>query len=252
MDFYPEISIDIVPCVRVKDWLPTTTDVPLSNFDRSAVDEAYEHGVSFIFNQPNNVYRKASYSDTVARVSFAYAESLLIRACPPVVKAAYMVGKWLTTADHKHDDEAEKCIFPSSHVLKTAVLTCVAEMEPMPDSATGRHRDPDAARSLDTKELTEWIQKLFRCLLKFSSQDAVPTLLMPNFCLPVWKYEEYLHFSRRYLQRCGVDYETIMNAPYCRDAELRERVRSSLARSYLLYWGVLDEGADIAVRFEEI
>ena len=49
--------------------------------------------------------------------------------------------------------------------------------------------------TIDIKNLTGWLRKIFSSLLTFAIQYFVPSFFMPTFYLPVWKFEHYVKHS---------------------------------------------------------
>ena len=256
--FYPSISVDIVPCLHINGYWPTEA---VSSFEQATMEDS---GCTFVFAQPSSVYEAARYSDTSARVSFAVAESRLMRCCPPVVKAAYMVGKWLLDNESRNDlsvNKASDLLF-SSHVLKTALFFSIEETSQMSmrqnklkktciprrisrdvhnEKSSGvQHSDGSMYKDVNHEELTSWVRQIFQRLLTIAYQDYVPTFFMPSFRLPVWKFEKFVGYCRR---RC-VDYEVIFDSLTSPDDELSKKVEYSFAVCHLLYWSLMEEGAD--------
>ena len=227
--FFSDISVDIVPSLQIKGWLPDEAVFPFSDDD--ATDNLLSgSGCILVFSQPNRVYEGIRYSRTSARVSYAIAESRLIKSCPPVVKAAYMIGKVL----QKYTTES---MF-SSYVLKTAVLLSVAEV------FTSCKDLNQAPSNVDPKVLTDWIRRILSHLFAFALHDDVPTFFMPTFLLPVWKFESYVQFTKLSLQRRDLDYLDC-------GAEFGD-IGRGVALIHLLYWSVLEDGADIVVKLPDI
>ena len=244
--FHRQISIDIGPCIHKHGWWPTSMDRLLPDvcrtafLDKANVDEVLKDGASLVFFQPNTVYRSAKFSNVCARVSFAVAESRLIRNCVPTVKAAHMVCKWVV--EHYTYDSDDNHLWKDysfdSHVLKTAVLMTISKLDQMSASKIAEA----CGCQVDGNELTEWVRNIFRCLIEFAGQDFVPTFFMSYFRLPVWKFERYVSFSHSALRRHGSEY----------GRRTDRNLMQSIATSHLQYWSLLDEGADMSVNFPQI
>ena len=245
--FYPEISIDLAPCIHVKGWWPDGAGCTIRNFEKNVVDEVRDYGCYLLFRHSNNVYRTATHPDSSAQVSFAFAECRLLRAAPPVIKAAYMVGKWLIDGDHTHENvllgtKLFDCVTFSSHAFKTALLTCIDEMPPC--SIVHSSADSDF-RQVDIEELMQWLRKAFARLLTYTYQDSIPLFLMPEFSYPVWKFEQCLNYSKRLFQCFGINYRRIVGAPDWTQYGDGQDNEEAIANSHLVCWSLLDEGAEL-------
>ena len=244
------ISIDIAPVIRIPGWWPNSDHhyPPLENFDEAVANDVLKYGCMFVFAQPSKIYRAASYSNTSAMVSFAFAESRLIRSCPSVIKAAYMVCKWLI--NNYCDSLPSLCEF-SSHSLKTAVLVVLSASAQKP-LTYGSYDD------IDAEELTKWVGNICGCLVRFAVQDSVPSFFIPSFHKPVWKFERFQKFSS-FRSRCsGMDYKEIVDShpigiAWC-SAPLRFREYGlwGFALTYLIYWSVLKEGTEMKVDYQKL
>ena len=242
------ISIDIVPCIHTDGWWPSGNLRSFKNLAQATADELTKYGCSLGFAQSSSVYHAARYRYSSAQVSFSYVDSRLIRNRPPVVRAAYMVGKLLVS---NSPSRYAREYLPRSHVLKTAVLECLSETDVLPP--TGRVDDAYLrCKDVDAEELCELVRKLFHRCLSFAYQDFVPAFLMPSFRLPVWQFERDLYFCHRVLQRHGVDYLTLTSASQTDVRWKTHAIECSFAISHLLYWSVLEEGAHIRAIFPNI
>ena len=242
-------SIDIVPCIHFDGLWPSEAIHQFSNFDATAADTVSRYGCSFTLAQPNKVYKTAEYSPTSARVSFSFAESRLLKSCSAEVKAAYMVAKWLIDEGNEFQLTSTEDASFTSHSLKTAVFMCIAEDDESQIASKQDLIDLD----LDYGKLADWVRKIFRRLLTFSSTDSMPTFFMsaPTFDLPVWNFEKYLNYAHDRLKRCGCDYHRLFKSNY-HSYSIFGEIQRSFAMSHLLYWSVLEEGADIFVEFPNI
>jgi len=107
------VSVDIVPALQINDWWPE---------DARRQDLCRTGECLIVFTQPQNKYPWVSWTEPHGFISFARAESRLMRECPQIVKAAYMVVKWM--ANHLH----RFTLLLSSHVIKTALLWCLDDV----------------------------------------------------------------------------------------------------------------------------
>ena len=170
------------------------------NFDKSTSAQVFKHGCSLLFAQPGRLCKGEKYSNTSARVSFAFAQSRLIESCHPVVKAAFMVAKSLL----KHEMYGtipffvrDRCA-PSSHVLKCAVLASVANAIDLPKRAKN-----DNYLKIDFQELIKWIRRILGTLFGYVAEDRVPTMFIPSFKLNVWKFKQFVGIVR---DQCDILY----------------------------------------------
>ena len=235
------ISINIVPCIKVQGWWPEEAPHSLQNVDRNVVGYlSDEFDCSLIFAPPNSVHRMKRHSEKFAKVSFADAESHLIKVSPPVVRAAFMICKWLVS------DPPKSSFVPSSHVLKTAVLLCLAEMNKIPKPGAIWNEDYEY---LDDEEITQWVRQILHRLLNFARQDFVPTFLMPSFRLSVWHCEQFLYSANSSIRRYGIDFDEIVKRNYWSRANHLLQVTCAVAFNHLLYWSVLEEGSSTRVEY---
>ena len=253
--FFPMISVDIVPSINIHEWWPDEALSIIQKFDTAIIKDIMACGCSLVFAPSNTVYQEheeEGYLNTSARASFSVSESHLIRNCPPVFKAAYMVGKWLVKYDAWRDtflDHSSDFIF-SSHALKTAVLICLTDAGGMHITNRIMVNDYD---NLDFIELTKMVQKMLGLLLEFTLQDFIPTFFLPSFRQPVWKFEKSANYSHRLLQRFGIDYKQLTRSNKNGETpEKLNKVKKGFALSHLIYWSVLNEGSDIHVNFPNI
>ena len=173
-------------------------------------------------------------------MSFAIAESRLMKKCPPVLKAAYMIAKVLQSYTTKS--------MYSSYVLKTASLMTYAEC------IIGNGHFNSEQSEFSDEELTLCVRRVLQKLAVFVQQDAVPLFFLPTFMLKLWKFEEYLKFSHQRLQRLGLNYEQIFNVVVSTGSRdpWTEKIERGFALSHLLFWSVLEEGNDIRIDFPQI
>ena len=81
------ISLDIFPCVKLNDWWPEEASCLRG--------QMMLEGCHLMFIDPRLKYPWVPFSDTFARISFAPADSRIIKECSAVARAVYMVGKLL-------------------------------------------------------------------------------------------------------------------------------------------------------------
>jgi len=109
------ISIDLVPALRIDDWWPE---------DARKAELCKAGECLIVFTQPQNKYPWIGWTEPHGFISFARAESRLLRESRPVVKAAYMVVKCLSENFCQYE-------FFASHVIKMALLWCLDEKDVM-------------------------------------------------------------------------------------------------------------------------
>ena len=181
----PMMHIYLIPCVRVKGWWPT---VAVPSFRNAAIwfkEEVLKHDCGLTFAQPRRVYamvrveEKARYSKTNAHLLFAIHESHLIKSCPPIIKTAFMICKWLIMDDITDIDVSYNARLFSNYTLKTAVMTCLAEVETAPPPFMAAVSVPDY------HEVTKWVREILGRLLQFVNQGCVLMFFMPTWRLPV-------------------------------------------------------------------
>ena len=225
-----DISIDIVPVVRVEGWWPQGI-IPVSSDIRTV-------GCNFVFDQPRRKHGASHSKKPYVRVSFARAESMSIRASPPVVRAAYMVAKQIVS---QHLDEATDAKI-SSHTLKLAVLCSVEETNPAEENDISQH----SYGQLNPHQLQRQVEALFRRLWQFSVQDFVPSFFMPSVRVAVWSFEKFPKYSHTFLRRTYSNYEKLFSSgvqPSRHQAladirRTRRNIRNALAYSFALVFAV--------------
>ena len=86
---FNQISVDIVPALYIKGYWPDEAVPEVS-------EDLKSDGCHLVFDEPFKLYPWISSSSIpYARISFARAESRIIRNAPPLAKAAFMIGKYL-------------------------------------------------------------------------------------------------------------------------------------------------------------
>ena len=156
-----------------------------------------------------------------------------MKSCPEIIKAAYMVGKWLLNDNSVSNDEN----VPSSYALKMATLLSMVEEEQI--TRLKRHVDSNF-NNINFRELTFWLQKIFRRLLDFALLDYFPMFFCPTFHLPVWKGQDAPYYTRDQLRHRGIDQKQWIHSE-------KSLSQLPIILSYLVYWSLLDEGTDIDV-----
>ena len=164
------ISVDLVPALQIDDWW----------LDDARQKELCQAGDCLIvFAQPQNKYPWIGWTEPHGFISFAKAESRLLRECPLVVKTAYMVVKRMSEYFCQYK------LFPS-HSIKTALLWCLEEKD------FTKYRSSCCSEEVDGDELLRLVQNIVRRLLCFAAQDYVPSYFLPKCHQPVWLSEKYL------------------------------------------------------------
>ena len=214
------ISVDIVPALRIDDWWP----------EDARREELCQTGDCLIvFTQPQNKYPWIGWTEPHGFISFARAESRLLRECPPVVRDAYMVVKRMLKYF---------CVdaFWSSHVIKTALLWC------LDDKGITKCKSLNYGRNTDANELLGLVQNIFRRLLSFAAQDFVPSYFIPKCRQPVWLGERYLKQFHMHLYQHGLTYNDLfgINEQQSLDRLLQD-IKYLFVFSHVMYWTVLSD-----------
>lgn len=123
-------------------------------------------------------------SQTLCRISFVLPETVVLKNCPPSVKAAYMLLLLLfkeLDANTKQNDTINK------YTIKTCVLHCIVTgaFDPVPD-----RNDLTAAS----------VKACFHILLEHLcwciQDDAVESASLPGHLMAVWNMEPFPHFYK--------------------------------------------------------
>jgi len=210
-----DISVDIVPALRIDGWWPD---------DTHREDLCQTGDCLIVFTQPQLKYPWIGWTEALGFISFAQAESRLLRGCPRVIKAACMVVKRMSNK------------FFSSHVIKTALFWCLDDVKPSSDCSSSNDSE-----KLDEDELLCWVRNILRRLLCFAAQDYVPSYFMPKCYQPVWLNERYLKQFHMRLYRHGLlTYADLfsLNEQQSRDFWLKN-IKLLLILGHVIYWSVL-------------
>jgi len=221
-----DISVDVVPALRIDNWWPD---------DAHREDLCQTGDCLIVFTQPHLKYPWISWTQPHGFISFARAESRLLRECPHVIKAAFMVAKRMSKYFCKYE------LF-SSHVIKTALFWC------MDDLGFSSHcsltNDSD---EVNEDELLLWVQNILQRLLCFAAQDYVPSFFIPKCCQPVWLEERYLkQFHMRFYRHGLLSYTDLfsLSEQQSRDSLLKY-IKSLLILSHVMYWSVLSDDDEL-------
>ena len=178
------VSIDVVPALHIDDWWP----------DDARKTELCRAGECLIyFTQPQIKYPWIGWVEPHGFISFAKADSRLLRDCHPVIRAAYMVVKRMSGYFCQYK-------FFASHTIKTALLWCLDEEDLMKyrssqlvkkDTLYTRIHDTTHSDEVRGDELLCLVQKILRRLLCFAAQDYIPSYFLPKCHQPVWFAERY-------------------------------------------------------------
>jgi len=190
-----------------------------------------------VFTQPQLKYPWIGWTEPHGFITFAPAESRRLRECPPVIKAALMVVKRMSTYFCRYT------LF-SSHVIKMALFCCLDEVEHSSDSSSTHHSE-----NVNGDELLHWVHNILRCLLHFAAQDYYPSYFMPKSHQPVWLGERYLKQFHIHLYQKGIrTYTDIFSLnerqDYSQDYWLKY-IKSLFICSHLMYWTVLSDDDEL-------
>ena len=218
------ISIDLVPALRINDWWPD---------DARKTELCRAGDCLIVFTQPQNKYPWIGWTQPHGFVSFARAESRLLRECRPVVKAAYMVVKRMSECFCQYK------FFPS-HIIKTALFWCLDEKDLL------EYKSSDGSDEVEGDELLCLVQNILRRLLCFGAQDFVPDFFMPKLHRPVWLKERYLKQYHMRLYQHGLTYKDLfsLNEQQSHDKVLRS-IKTMFTFSHVMYWSLLSDTDDL-------
>jgi len=220
------ISVDVVPALRIDGWWPD---------DTRREDLCQQGDCLIVFTQPQNKYPWIGWTQPHGFISFTQAESRLLRDCPPVVKAGFMVVKRMSKYLCKYE-------FFSSHVIKTAVFWCLDEVDSTNECSSANDSD-----EVNADELLRWVRRILQRLLRFAAQDYVPSYFMPKCCQPVWLAEKYLKQFHMRLYRHGLLTCTdlfSLNEQQFRDFWLKY-IKSLFLSSHVMYWTLVSDAKDL-------
>jgi len=214
------ISVDIVPALHIKDWWP----------DTARHKELCEPGECLIvFTQPQSKYPWIGWTQPHGFISFARAESRLLRDCHPIAKAAYVVVKRMSKYFCQYE------LF-SSHTIKMALLWCLDK------EYLTKYRSSTSSDEVNGCELLCLVQNVLRRLLFFAAQDYVPAYFLPKCHQPVWLNERYLKQYHMRLYQHGLTYKDLfnLNEQQAHD-EVLQNIKTLITFSHIMYWTVLSE-----------
>ena len=220
------VSVDVVPVICIDGWWPD---------DMRRKDLCQPGDCLIVFTQPQLKYPWIGWTQPHGFITFARAESRLLRDSPPVIKAACVVVKRMSNYFCQH------ALF-SSHVIKMALFWCLDEAEHSSDCSSSQDSEV-----VNEDELLRWVQKILRRLLCFAAQDYVPSYFMPKCCQPVWLTERYLkQFHMRLYQHGLRTYTDLftLNEQQSRDYWLKY-TKSVFIYSHLMYWTVLSDDDEL-------
>ena len=219
------VSVDIVPALHINDWWPD---------DARQTELCNAGDCQIVFTQPQNKYPWIGWTEPHGFISFARAESRLLRECRPVVKAAYMVVKRMSQYFCQYK-------FFSSHVIKMALLWCLDEKDLMK-----YYRSSDCSDEVKGDELLCLVQNILRRLLCFAAQDYVPSYFLPKCHQPVWLKERYLKQYHMRLYQHGLTYKDLfsLSEEQSHD-EVLISIKTMFTFSHVMYWSLLSETDDL-------
>jgi len=220
------ISVDVVPALCIDGWWPD--DMRRKNLCQPG-------DCLIVFTQPQVKYPWIGWTQPHGFITFAPAESRLLRECPRVIRAAFMVIKRMSKYFCRYK-------FFSSHVIKMALFWCLDEVEPSSDCSSSQHTEV-----ANEDDLLRWVQNILQRLLHFAAQDYFPSYFMPKCCQPVWLGERYLkQFHMRLYQHGILTYTDLFrsNKQQSRDYWLNY-IKLLFIYSHLMYWTVLSDDDEL-------
>jgi len=157
----------------------------------------------------------------------------MLRECPPVVKAAYMVVKRMS----EHFCHFK---FFASHVIKMALFWCLDEEDLM------KYRSADCSNEVRGDELLSLVRNILRRLLCFAAQDYVPSYFLPTCRQSVWEGERYLKQFHVRLYQHELTYKDLfsLSEEQSHD-EVLLSIRTGFTFSHVMYWSVLSDNDDL-------
>ena len=219
------ISVDLVPALHIDDWLPD---------DAHRKELCREGDCLIVFTQPQNKYPWIGWTEPHGFISFARAESRLLRECRPVVKGAYKVVKRMSEYFCQYK-------FFSSHVIKTALFWCLGK-----EDLTKYIRSSDCSDEVQEDELLSLVRNILRRLLCFAAQDYVPDFFMPTCHQPVWLSEKYLKQYHMRLYQHGLTYKDLFSfSEEQSHDEVLLSIKNMFTFSHVMYWSLLSQGDDL-------
>ena len=221
-----DISVDIVPALRIDGWWPD---------DMHRKDLCETGDCHIVLTQPQLKYPWIGWTEPHGFISFARAESELLRGCPHVIKAAVMAVKRMSEYFCQYN-------FFSSHAIKTALFWCMDDVGFSSKRSTSNYNE-----EINADELLYWVQEIIRRLLCFAAQDYVPCYFMPKCHQPVWLVEKHLkQFHMRLFQHGLTSYTDLfsLNEQQSRDV-LVNYFKSLFIFSHLMYWTVLSDDDEL-------
>ena len=220
------VSVDIVPALRIDDWWPD---------DMHGRELCKPGECLIVFTQPQVKYPWIGWTQQPhGFITFARAESRLLRDCPSIIKAAYMVVKRMSKYFCQYE-------FFSSHAIKMALFWCLDEDRCGHNCTSSR--DSDEIRG---DELLRWVQNILRRLLCFAAQDYIPSYFLPECHQPVWLSEKYLKQFHMRLYQHGLTYKDLfsLNEQQSQDRWL-QLIKALFVFSHIMYWTVSSETEEL-------
>jgi len=188
-----------------------------------------------VFTQPQVKYPWIGWTQPHGFITFARAESRLLRDCPLVIKAACMVVKRMSQYFCQY------ALF-SSHVIKTALFWCLDGVEPSSDCSSS-----NSSEEVNGDKLLHWVRNILQCLLCFAAQDFFPSYFMPKCHQTVWLKERYLKQFHMHLYQHGIlTYTDLfsLDEQQSRDYWLKS-IKYMFICSHLMYWTVLSDDDEL-------
>ena len=186
-----------------------------------------------VLTQPQIKYPSIGWREPHGFISFARAESRLLRECHPVAKAAYMVVKRMSNYFCQYN-------FFSSHIIKMALLWCLEEED------LKKYRSFNCSDEVNGCELLCLVQNILRKLRCFAAQDYVPFYFMPSCHQPVWLDEIYLKQVHMRLYQHGLTYKDLFSLSEQQSHDIvLQRMKILFTFSHVMYWTVLSEADEL-------
>jgi len=220
------VSVDLSPALQINNWWPD---------DARRKDLCQTGECLIVFTQPQNKYPWIGWTEPHGFISFARAESRLLRERSLVVKAAYMVVKRMSKYFCHYE-------FFSSHVIKTALLWCLDE------DGFSNCSSPGDNDEIKGDELLSLVQNILRRLLRFAAQDYYPSYFIPKCHQPIWIEEKHLKQYHMRLYRHGLTYKDLfsLNEQQSQD-QLLQDIKSMFVFSHVMYWTVLSDNDELTL-----
>jgi len=202
------ISIDIVPVVKSGDNL-------------------------FTLSQPKSSKEKSPFGlHKCVKISFACEDSNAMNDSPCVIKAAYMVAKYL------NDTGSDRYDIGKSYVLKCAALQLLNEKK--------INTTAQSYEEIDEETLRLAVELLLTKVYEFQQQDYVPLYNCPSVHIPVFDFEKHhVGLSKRVFDDLRVPYIDVSMMKSRQSKGIGIETVECVLRTYRYLWLVSNSGREV-------